>query len=575
MDRITKSALDSFSVDEQLGNLDEATAFEHFSAFSVLTPKIFERFALEDVSVGNDSLPGIDSMAIVVNGTLVPTLDDLDSTLENSGTLEVDFYFIQTKTGTNFQGALMADFADEVRSFFLEDNSHANLAELRAVTDRLLTSANRLKRNPNCHLYYVTTGRWQEDAHLMKKIDSARARVEDVNYFESVTFNPVDALQLQRLYRATKNKISAKFTFATKSTLPRIKGVEQSYLGVLPGKEFLKIIADENGDLHRGIFEDNVRDFQGTDNPVNVKIRDSIVAHQDQFAVLNNGVTIVAKDGRVLGDEITLDDFQIVNGCQTANVIYELREELDTIFVPLRVVITRDEAIATNITAATNSQTHVSKEDLYSLLSFQRSLEEYFATFDEGRQLHYERRSQQYQAVNSVQRSKIVTRAQLVKAFASTFLDEPHRATRYYTTLYRQLGERMFANDHKLEIYYASAVAQYRLEYLLRTGGLLSTLRPVRYHLLHAARHLALGDSVPEFNSKRLPSVIDRYVDVLWDERRSMELFNVAAMTVFKVAQGAEFTRDFTKQSTLTQSITRAAAETRTISTREPWHLSK
>ncbi|MFD4992366.1 AIPR family protein [Cellulosimicrobium cellulans] len=571
MDRITKAALDSFVADEQLTHLDEATAFEYFSAFAILTPKLYERIALEDVAVGDNSLPGIDAMAIVVNGALVPSKDDLDSILENSGSLEVDFHFVQSKTSASFNGALMADFADEVRAFFQDGVTHANLTELRAVTDKLLSSATRLKRNPHCHLYYVTTGRWQADEHLIKKIESSRSRVEDVNYFEEVTYDPIDALAIQRLYRATKNKVSASFTFATKSTLPRIEGVEQSYLGVLPGAEFLKIIADENGDLHRSIFEDNVRDFQGTNNPVNVKIRDSIRAHQDQFAVLNNGVTIVAKDGKVLGDEITLDDFQIVNGCQTANVIYDLRDELSTIFVPLRVVITQDEAIATNITAATNSQTHVSKEDLYSLLNFQRSLEEHFRTYDEGRRLYYERRSQQYQAVSSTPRNRIVTRAQLVKAFASTFLNEPHRATRYYTTLYRQLGERMFGDDHKLEIYYASAVAQYRLEYLLRTGALLPYLRPVRYHLLHAARHLALGDSLPDFNSKKLSGVADGYVDTLWDDSISLDLFVTAASVVTKVSGGQTFTRDFTKQPGLTAGITAEARRSRSQLGTAPW----
>lgn len=573
MDRITESLLESFIADEDLQALASNTAFEHFAAFSVLTPKLFEKLTLDDVSVGDDSTPGIDTVAIMVNGILVPTGDDLDAVLETNGALEVDFYFIQSKTSPHFDGALIGDFADEVRGFFTSAEVAQQLRAARDVTDRLLSSGSRLKRNPHCHLYYVTTGRWSDDPHLVRKVESAKSRVEDVNIFERVTFTPIDAQRLQRMYRATRNSISVKFTFSTKSTLPRIEGVAQSYLGALPGSEFLKIIADANGDLHRGIFEDNVRDFQGVNNPVNAKMHASIVANPDRFAVLNNGVTIVAKEGTVLGDEFTLSNFQIVNGCQTANVIYELRGSLTDLVVPLRIIMTEDEEITTSITAATNSQTQVSKEDLYSLLNFQRLLENFFTTFSDEKKLYYERRSQQYRAVSHVPRNRIVTRPQLVKAFASTFLDEPHRATRYYTTLYRTLGDRMFNDDHRLETYYASAVAQFRLEFLLRGALPKGNWRPVRYHILHAARHLALGAKLPPLNSSRQKTLANNLSDVLWDEDASTGLFSTATELIAHVAKGAEFTRDFTKQPSLVKDVARAAAAKRSSSTAEPWYL--
>jgi hypothetical protein len=52
------------------------------------------------------------------------------------------------------------------------------------------------------------------------------------------------------------------------------------------------------------------------------------------------------------------------------------------------------------------------------------------------------------------------------------FLDEPHRAGRYFSTLLKEIGERIFAEDHRLEMYYVSAYAQYKLEYFFRSRAL-------------------------------------------------------------------------------------------------------
>ncbi|WP_257237093.1 AIPR family protein [Nostoc sp. 'Peltigera malacea cyanobiont' DB3992] len=36
------------------------------------------------------------------------------------------------------------------------------------------------------------------------------------------------------------------------------------------------------------------------------------------FVLYNNGITIVAEDINVVGDKMTVTDYQIVNGCQLA-----------------------------------------------------------------------------------------------------------------------------------------------------------------------------------------------------------------------------------------------------------------
>ncbi|MBT2534856.1 AIPR family protein [Arthrobacter sp. ISL-69] len=574
LDRITESLLNSFIDQEQLQHLKTHEAFEHFAAFSVIAPKLHESLATDDVAVGHGSTPGIDSLAIVTNGALISSPDELDELTKSGSSIDVDFYFIQSKTSGKFEGARMADFADEVRSFFQSNDVHASLQEAKELTTKLLSLGMRLKRNPTCHMYYVTPGRWNDDPYLQKKIATSVERLEDTNMFSKVLFTPVGANQLQDMYRAAHSKTEVNFTFSSKVTLPKIEGVQQSYIGVLPGSQFLQIIRDVDGDLRRGIFEDNVRDFQGSSNPVNAKIRTSIAKSGDRFSVLNNGVTIVAKAATVLGDEFTLEDFQIVNGCQTSNVLFEARESLSDVTIPVRIIVTQDDSIATQITDATNSQSQVKTEDLYSLLQFQRKLEAFFATYSEPERLYYERRSQQYRAISSTPRSRVVTRAQLVKSFASVFLDEPNRASRYYSTLYSVLGERLFNDDHELESYYAAAVALFRSEALFRSGVLKNDLKPVRYHLLQAVRHLVAGNKLEPFNSAAQKKTAASFAALLWNPTHSELIFAAAANVVVDASDGNELTRDFSKLATFTKRVAEEAATARALLQSESWILT-
>jgi hypothetical protein len=61
---------------------------------------------------------------------------------------------------------------------------------------------------------------------------------------------------------------------------------------------------------------------------------------------MNNGITIIAKTLRSTGNRIYIEDYQIVNGCQTSHVLYDQRSNLDqSVLVPLRVIASRDSSL--------------------------------------------------------------------------------------------------------------------------------------------------------------------------------------------------------------------------------------
>lgn len=345
----------------------------------------------------------------------------------------------------------------------------------------------------------MTTGKWTDDQNLKVRRDAARKDVEDLGLFRRATFECVDAERLQRLYRESQNAVSVEITFSQHTVIPDIPGVEQAYLGLLPASEYLKLVENENQEMLTAIFDDNVRHWQEW-NPVNNEIRNTLSNAETRvlFPLLNNGITIVAGRINPIPRRFLIEDYQVVNGCQTSFVLHECRELLDDkTMIPVRLIATRDDGIKNAIIKATNRQTLVSDEQLFALSDFPKQLEAFFPTFDGKRKLYYERRSRQYNSVPGIEKVRVVNMTMLVRAFASMFLKLPHRTTRNYKALLRQIGTDIFNKEHRLEPYYVSAFAHYRLEYLFRNQTIDATLKPARYHILLAFRMLTQPNEPP------------------------------------------------------------------------------
>jgi hypothetical protein len=265
---------------------------------------------------------------------------------------------------------------------------------------------------------------------------------------------------------------------------------------------------------------------------------------------------------RSTGNKIYIEDYQVVNGCQTSHVLFDQRGAVDdSVFIPLRVIATQDEEIISAIVKATNRQTEVRAEQLMALSDFQKKLEMFFQTFEESRRLYYERRSRQFNNVAGVEKTRIVTPSNLIRAFASMFLEEPHRTTRTYRALLNNVGKSIFGASHRLEPYYAAAAALYRLEFLFRNQALDPKYKPARYHVLLAARLLAEPAAPPATNSREMQRYADRLLDEIWDPHKGEELFRQAASVVEAVAQG-NFHRDHIRTEPFTEALKESCART-------------
>lgn len=543
MDRITASMLTEFVTASGLEQLPEDQAFEHFCGYSVTSSHHSDSFASEDIVVGAGADCGIDCVAVIVNGYLVTEPEEIDDLVGTNGYIDATLILVQAERSENFDTAKLGHFGYGVLDFFKDEPSVAQndalAAKARIVGELFAKSSKFTKGNPQVFLYYVTTGRWQNDANLVTRRDSLVQALQAGNLFRNVSVRCLGAAEIQGMYRATTNAMATEITFTQRVVLPELPGVEQAYLGLLPAPEFLKLVENTSNEIVTSVFGDNVRHWQEW-NQVNLEIKATLddEAQQIYFPLLNNGVTIVARRLQLTANKVLVEDYQIVNGCQTSFVLHDAGQNLsDAVWVPVRMIATDDANIRNAIIKATNRQTQVTDEQLLALSDFQRKLEEYFPTFDRCR-LHYERRSKQYNADPNIEKVRVITVRDLVRAFASIFLQLPHRTTRNYRSLLAGAGTDIFKPDHRLEPYYVSAYAHYRLEFLFRNQLIASELKVARYHMLLSFRWLAGLRDLPPMNSNEMRRVCEGLMQTLWDEEKCKAFFDEAAKVVYEAAGG-------------------------------------
>ena len=553
MDRITKSLLDSFAKENEIESYPESVQFEHFSNYSVISKLNRNSFDLDDIHTGSGGDCAIDGLSVFANGRIISTTDELHDITNSSGFLDCDLTFIQSKTSSNFDGSAIGTFIHGIKDFLSDEPKlvqNNKLRDFKEIWEEVINmSSLMVNRRPICRLYYVCTGRWTNDQNLKAVIDSGAQEIEDLGLFERVHIYPIGSFDIQRLYHETKNKLSATINFQNRITLPDIHDVKESYLGVIPLPEYLKLIQDENHTIH-SIFDDNVRDFQGN-NPVNKKIRSTLDSGQfDLFCVLNNGVTIVSSSLTPAGNRFTLRDYQVVNGCQTSHVLHDAQNitGIEGVFVPVKIVITDNDDIKTAITMATNSQTEVKPEQLEALGIFQKRLEMYYQANKSLLPLYYERRSQQYNATTGIKKTQIITIPIQIKSFASVFLNSPHLVSGYYGTIVKRFKGQIFGIDHKFSPYYASALSFFRLEQLFRSGDIDPSYKRARFQLMMLARMIDIGEALDPLNSNKMEKRSDAFTSTLLDETKSLSLFQ-RSLDVFLRSEIDQTKRQYKSES--------------------------
>jgi len=523
VDPLLNGLFKKFKEDNELENVSDSDAFEMFAAKLVLKDDLTEQSALSDLLL-DPSTPGVDVALLEVNGELVWNVSDAEEICSGTGRLVVALHFVQAKSSEKMPSTEILNMGEVVvRS--LKGDAPSGYPKLQGVADALqymfADHATKMQNpRPSVHLHFVTAANAAAvaDESTQQRRGVVEKQLSELPFLGEVTVVAEGAVQLVEASRKKVAANEADIVLEKSINLPSMPGIEQAILGLISLDQLLLLIRNDDASLNERVFYDNVRGFQGADNPVNGRIQETLKSPGSRMLpVLNNGVTVVASQYAPRpGDEVRLSGYQIVNGCQTSHCVHLVADELDdpsAIQLPIRVIVTDDAEVATEIIRATNSQTAVNDSDLVALTSFQKNLEEFYQLDPLGTGLAYERRSGQF-LNSSVPRTRVVTIREQMRALAGTFLNLPHLATRYPKDLYEKIGEEIFAPDHRHDPYAAAAYAAYRLESAFRTA-LDPKLKPLRYHILMAHKYLTLRTDSARLNDGQVIKQSQKIVDSL------------------------------------------------------------
>lgn len=566
MDRILSSLVDDLLNKQEILRETDDNNFEYFSNYVLVTEELKKDFDLSIVNTGSGDDTGIDGIAIIINGQFVESTDDVEYFAENFEYFDVTYIFIQTKNTNKFEGKEINNFSFGLMDFFSDRHKlrrNENIEYVNEISNLVFAQAPKFNHNPVCKLFYVTTGTYQIDQNNEAIKNTTIETLMSLNLFSSVSFSFLGSNELIKIYRNLNNKVSVPILFQERVTLPEIDGIKESFLGIIPLSEFSKLIVDENNNL-RNIFYDNIRDFQGLRNPVNTQIEKTLKTAQPEiFTILNNGITVVANDLKSTGNKFTVIDYQIVNGCQTSNVLYEYIKNTNYVdfTIPLKLIVTSNEDIKNKITIATNSQTAIKHEQLQAMTDFQKNLEQYYTTTQGDTKLYYERRTGQYQTDNTIIKARIINIQNQIKSFSTFYYENPDRVTTYFGYIVKQFIEvdnpKIFNEQHQLLLYYTAGLAYYRLETFFKSKILDSKYRKIKFFVLMLFRKLIQKEMLLQtyMNSTRK---VDEYCNpiilILEDRVKSIDYFSKAIDIIDKSGQDIN-DKQLIKQTIFTTSL--------------------
>lgn len=537
MNPVIRAQLREFAKANSITAEHHDTQFEIYSIFSVLTGLLGESIDAYDVHLKGDEF-GLDGIAVVIQGEAVHTRQEAEEKLGSIHNPSIEFIFFQAKTSTHYDYGDISKFFDAISGYFSGD-----LRGESPAVDDLIGAMEAIyekgvgKRNPKLSCYYIATGNYEEPTKIERLRDHFRASLQEENIFDSNTIGIefVGARELQQWYRAATSSVEVEIEFPRNVVMPSNDHVEEAYIGYIDAKNLLKLYTHKDGEgnvigINRAVFFDNIRDYDAK-SKINVSIKEGVrLSGGAEFVFRNNGITVVSKNIDRTGDKFRLEDFQIVNGCQTSNVIFDLvygetksnqqgkNDLIKDIQVPFRLIGSKDDEFVSSIILGTNRQNPVRDDQFWALRPFMKSFEEYCRNLDPEEIIHFERRDNQYRT-QDVERTRIMQPSVLMKAIAACLLFHPQRAARDYRGILSEYENSIFLDDHDVRVYHSVAYLYYRLEFLWRNQRIDSNYKTFRYYILAGiGLRLTGGKLVFDLRKPKIASFADNLISLSKDE---------------------------------------------------------
>lgn len=533
MDKITQSFIDDFKESYGLTDKPEDYVFNLFTEYCIVSnyfssesvpPTLMDAINVEDYDAK------IGGVAVMVNGKLVSSTQEVDDLLSANDYLEVRFIFIHIQYSDTIDATLMSEFGNNVEMLFKSIVDKVELPRMNQQTMayyhlllHIYGKSVKFRGEPKLMGFVASKSLFTPDALTPKFVIDKTNSLRAYNLVCDVQSQLLGRKELVDFYKHSKIKEEAEITVEDKRfTLPPIPNVREGHLMLLPFSEFRKLIIDEKTDTIKNVFNDNIRAYQGT-NVVNRSIAETLRNNDFAlFTAMNNGITVITRSLETVGATFKLSDYQIVNGCQTSHVLYQNRNipGIDKVQLLVKLISSTDKNVRNNIIMGANSQTEVKREQLIALSDLQERIEDYYNSVKKFERLYYERRSKQYRNEVKVPQYKVITIPIQIMSFVSMFLSEPHNVRGYYGSIVETLerdNKKVFSESYQIDCYYTCGLTYFRLSRLFESGFIPTKYKKVKFHLMLAFRLVAEEKHIrmPELSDKRMGGYCEDIIVIL------------------------------------------------------------
>jgi hypothetical protein len=505
--------------------LSQASYFELFCAEQILKnyDSSYDDIGEGIVDSGGDG--GIDSIYVLINGE--PIHDDTDLSIYR-GEVSIELHIIQSKTEAGFSEdaihRLVASTSDLLNlGKPLPDLAKTYNAELLDIVGKFREAFTRFaSKLPKLTIryYYATLG-----AEIHPNVERQVARLQEAvkGLFSTADFS-FDFLDARKLLELARSQPTATYNLKLADTP---LAANNSFICLVHLNDYRAFITDEHGRYRRGIFDANVRDYQG-DVEVNRAIHETLVGPEgEDFWWLNNGITILAKEASHTSKALTIRDPQVVNGLQTSQEVFRAFQSStvpsDDRNLLVRVIIPQSAGSYERIVRATNSQTSVPPASLRATDPIHRNIEDFL----KANGFYYERRKNYYKNEGRP-RDKVVSISYVAQATMAVLLERPDDARGRPSTLIKsdQDYKTVFDPRYPVTTYLACVGLMKRSESFLRSKGLSAKeVNNIKFHLAMFAARRVLNVTKPsplQLSKLAVDTIDDAFLDSCFSDVKSI-----------------------------------------------------
>lgn len=251
----------------QFASLD--TFFELFSAGQILKDYAFSNEEIESGLTGGGNDGGCDTAYVLLNNEII-TSDQIES-LDCPKGSSLQFIIIQSKNTLGFgEDAIMKwktisdnllEMSNDINQY--KERYSEGIRDVFVLFRDAMTKLITKQLKVSFKYYYVTLG-IEVHPNVLAQADELKDIVRKKYPSATISVQFVTADELMLLYNSEPD-VNITITLADQAiTL----GKQNEYVTLINIANYYKFITDSSGNLLKGIFESNVRDYQGN-NSVN------------------------------------------------------------------------------------------------------------------------------------------------------------------------------------------------------------------------------------------------------------------------------------------------------------------